>query len=217
MWAPAGDEGRRGYPHQLPPLTHNRHSPNPSCPPSSPRTPMRGRYPLPFRRTGETRYPRWTGGGAGPHPSHIHATPARGSLPRTRYGVTLHSQSLSFSSRPFLSSSSRPFLSSSSAAKDPPPFVPNRHSPNPSCRTPIRYPRWGMGGAATDATPLRNRSGIYLAPSKPGQPASRVRSATGPFVVQSDEGLIRRFISSVPKNSVYETPAATAPRTGPTQ
>ncbi len=40
---PIGDPGGRGY--RLLPLTHIRHSPNPSCLPSSPRTPMRGRYP----------------------------------------------------------------------------------------------------------------------------------------------------------------------------
>ena len=46
---------------------------------------------------------------------------------------------------------------------------------------------------------------------------SRALSGIGPLVVHRDDNFILRFISSLPKNTVYRIPAATAPMIGPAQ
>ncbi len=63
---------------------HTRHSPNRRS-----ATPVVPSIVTPHPDAGPA--PTVGGGGAGPHSTHNHATPARGSLPRTRYGVVLQS------------------------------------------------------------------------------------------------------------------------------
>ncbi len=124
--------------------SHNRHFRDPSC-----RTPI--------------RYPWWGAGRARIPPPTCRPLPTSGippnRLPRRRSGTQgsaatptnpLHNHTPTLAESPCRGASCGHPPGRTGNAATPtylPPLTHNRHSPNPSCRTPIRYPWWGAGRA----------------------------------------------------------------------
>ena len=137
---------------------------------SSYRTPIRYPLRLSSYRT-PIRYPRWgTGRGAATDATPLRNRPGTYST-TTRRGVSCGRPMGRGAAPPPLVMPAQCRLAGEVPSCRTPIRYPLRLS---SYRTPIRYPRWGTGrGAATDATPLRNRPGTYSTTTRRGVSCGR--------------------------------------------